>query len=734
MTRFSIINLSRRGFLRAGLAAGAGLTLGLYLPTSRSKELQAGPGLAGGAARDPGSFEPNAFVRIGSDDTVTVIVKHLEMGQGTYTGLPTLVAEELDARWDQIRAAGAPADAERYNNLFWGPAQGTGGSTAIANSFEQMRKAGAAARRMLIAAAAERWQVPTDGIEVAEGVLTHPSGQKASFGELAETAAGQPVPEEVSLKDPSQFRLIGNPSTHRKDSPPKIDGSARFTQDVRLPGMLTAVVAHPPRFGGEVKAFDPAKALAVAGVERVVEITGGVAVLGRDFWSAKRGRDALAAAIEWDEGHAFRLGSEEITARYRRLAAEPGTVARSEGDAAAALERAEKVIEAEFTVPYLAHAAMEPMNCVIAPDGEGVRVLNGEQMQTADQAAVARVLGIAPERVRIDMLYAGGSFGRRANPKSDYLVEAAEIFKASGGSVPVKLQWTREDDTRGGWYRPLYLHRMRAGVDASGKPVAWEHRIVGQSIAAGTAFEPMLVKAGVDQTSVEGAANLPYAIPNLQVDLHSVALGVPIQWWRAVGSTHTAFATECLIDELAAAAGRDPVRYRMELLEGQLRHQGVLRLAAEKAGWGGPLAEGRARGVAVHESFNSYVAQVAEVTLRKGGAFSVDRVVIAVDCGIAVNPDVVAAQMEGGMGFGLSAALMSELTLEEGLVQQSNFHDYQVLRMDRMPKSVEVHIVPSTEPPTGVGEPATPVIAPAVANALAAATGRRLRRLPLQLS
>jgi isoquinoline 1-oxidoreductase beta subunit len=359
--------------------------------------------------------------------------------------------------------------------------------------------------------------------------------------------------------------------------------------------------------------------------------------------------------------------------------------------------------------------------------------MNGEQFQTADQAAVAGVLGLEPAQVQIDMLYAGGSFGRRANPQSDYPIEAAQIFKAAGGKVPIKLQWTREDDMQAGWYRPLFLHRLRAGLDESGKPVAWQHRIVGQSIMAGTGFEAQMVVDGVDQTSVEGAANLPYGIPNVLVDLHSPKLPVPVQWWRSVGSTHTAFAVECLIDELATAAGRDPVEFRMALLEGHPRHQGVLKLAAEKAGWGKPLPEGRGRGVAVHESFNSYVAQVAEVTVRKGGAFRVERVVIAVDCGIAVNPDVIKAQMEGGMGFGLSAALLSEITLEDGEVEQSNFHDYQVLSMDQMPQ-VEVYIVPSAEAPTGVGEPATPVIAPAVANALFAATGQRLHSLPLQLA
>ncbi len=730
MSQTSIRKLSRRAFLTTGLVAGAGLTLGIHLP-ARAEDRRAGPGIAGGGEREPGAFAPNAFVRIGTDDTVTVIVKHLEMGQGTYTGLPTLVAEELDARWDQVRAEGAPADAERYNNLFWGPAQGTGGSTAIANSYEQMRKAGAAARQMLVAAAAERWKVPPAEIGVRDGILSHASGVSARFGELAESAARQPVPDEVALKDPSEFRLIGNASLRRKDSAGKIDGSALFTQDMRLPGMLTALVAHPPRFGARVRSFDAAAAEAIPGVVQVVQIPSGVAVLARDFWSAKLGRDALR--VDWDESDAMALGSAEILEQYRELAARPGKPARVAGDVEAALAGASRLIEAEYSVPYLAHAAMEPLNCVIEPLPDGVRVLNGEQFQTADQAAVAAVLALEPKQVRIRMLYAGGSFGRRANPASDYPVEAAHCFKAAGGKVPVKLQWTREDDTRGGWYRPLYLHRLRAGLDADGKPVAWQHRIVGQSIMAGTAFEPMLVVDEVDQTSVEGAANLPYAIPNILTDLHSPTLPVPVQWWRSVGSTHTAFAVESLIDELAAAAGQDPVAYRMTLLDGHPRHQGVLKLAAERSGWGEPLGEGRGRGVAVHESFNSYVAQVAEVTVRKGGSFRVDRVVIAVDCGVAINPDVIRAQMEGGMGFGLSAALLSEIRLENGAAIQSNYHDYKVLRIDGMPE-VEVHIVPSAEPPTGVGEPATPVIAPAVANALFAATGQRLRTLPLKLA
>jgi len=584
---------------------------------------------------------------------------------------------------------------------------------------------------MLVEAAARRWQVEATQIRVRDGVLSHPDGKRATFGELAEAAADLPVPAGVLLKDPAEFRLIGNPKLRRKDSAGKLDGSALFTQDVKLPGMLTVVVAHAPRFGAKLKSFDQSPAQAIPGVKQVVRIPTGVAVLAEDFWSAKLGRDALAPSIRWDETAAFKLGSDEILSRYRALAAQPGTLARTAGDPEQASAAADQVIAAEFVVPFLAHAAMEPLNCVIAPAGEGVRILNGEQSQTADQAAVAGVLGLKPEQVSIEMLFAGGSFGRRANPKSDYVVETAEIFKAIGGKVPVKLQWTREDDTRGGWYRPLYLHRLRAGLDKQGDPLFWEHRIVGQSIISGTAFEQALTVDGVDHTSVEGASNLPYRIPNLRVDLHSPRLGVPVLWWRSVGSTHTAFAVECMIDELAVAAGRDPVDYRLALLAGQPRQQGVLKLAAAKADWGEDPGKGRGCGVAVHKSFNSSVAQVVEVTVR-GDAFSVDRVVIAVDCGIAVNPDVIKAQMEGGMGFGLSAALGDALTLKEGYVEQSNFHDYQVLRINRMPR-VEVYIVPSTEPPTGVGEPATPVIAPALANALAAATGRRLYRLPLKL-
>lgn len=719
---------TRRGFLKGG----AGLALAIVAPTVALAEV-GGPGHAGSAMVD-GEFSPNAFLRIGTDGTVTVVSKHLEMGQGVYTGLATLVAEELDADWSRVTVEGAPADAKRYSNLFW-KAQGTGGSTAIANSYEQMRRAGATARAMLVSAAAQKWKVPASQITVKNGIVSHAaSGRKAGFGELAEAAAQLPVPANVKLKNPKDFTLIGR-SAPRVDSVAKTTGRATFTQDVKLPGMLVAVVAHPPRFGGRVKSVDDKAARAIKGVSDVVVIPNGVAVLAADYWTAKKGRDALK--VEWDEAQAYRGSSDAIVADYRERAKAPGLNARNDGNAEAALAKAGKVIEAEYVFPYLAHASMEPLNCVMKLENGECEVWNGEQLHTVDQFSLAKTLGIEADRVKLNMVYAGGSFGRRANPQSDYLLETAQIVKAINGRAPVKLVWSREDDMRGGFYRPIYLHRVRAALDAKGMPVAWQQRIVGQSIIAGSPFEPMLVKDGVDITSVEGASTLPYAIPNLNVDLHTTNadVKVPVQWWRSVGSTHTAYATELFIDELAQAAGKDPVAYRMALLKKHPRHAGVLKLAADKAGWNKPLAPAadgatRGRGVAVHESFNSFVAEVVEVTVQKDGSFKVDRVVCAVDCGVVVNPDVVRAQMEGGIGYALAAALTGSITLKDGVVEQSNFNDYPVLRINEMPK-VEVHIVKSAAAPTGVGEPGVPPLAPALASALRAATGKVIHTLPI---
>lgn len=727
----NIENLSRRRFLQGG----AGLTLGFCLPGIAAAAAAAGPGKAGDGLAAPVIFEPNAFLRIGADNSVTVLSKHLEMGQGTYTGLATMLAEELDADWAQVRVEGAAADAKRYNNLFWGAAQGTGGSTAMANSWEQMRKAGAAGRAMLVAAAAKRWQVPAGKITVERGVVRHAASKhSATFGELAEAAAQETVPSEVTLKTPDQFRLIGK-QAKRKDTRAKITGKAQFTQDVQLPGMLVAVVAHPPRFGGKVKSLDASAAQAVKGVVEVVQIPQGVAVLARDTWTAKKGRDALR--VEWDDSAAFKLGSDEILARYREMAKKPGQVAKQQGNAEQALAGASKVVSAAYDFPYLAHAAMEPMNCVVQLTAAGCEVWNGEQLHTGDQYALAGLFGLKPEQVVIHMLYAGGSFGRRACKDSDYVLEAAHIVKAMQAKAPVKLVWLREDDMRAGYYRPAFHHALQAGIDAQGNVVGWTHRLVGQSILIGSPFEKMLVKDGIDGVSVEGAANLPYVIPNLTVDLHTPTdIGVPVLWWRSVGSSHTAFSTEAFLDEVAAAAGKDPLALRLELLKDHPKYAAVLRLAADKAGWGQPLKAGKAgerrgRGIAVHESFNSVVAQVAEVTVSKSGDLRVDRMVCAVDCGTAINPDNVRAQVEGGVGFALSAVLHGEITLKDGIVEQGNFDGYPPLRIGEMPK-VEVHIVPSTAPPTGIGEPGVPPVAPAVANAIAAATGKRLHRLPIR--
>lgn len=727
MSQTTVQNLSRRRFL---CEAGT-LTLGFCLPTLVA------PPAVGQTVTDSTSppFAPNAFLRIHADDTVTVVSKHLEMGQGTYTGLATILAEELDADWNKVRVEGAPADAKRYNNLFWGAAQGTGGSTAMANSWEQLRQAGASGRAMLVSAAAKRWRVPASEISVQDGVVRHaPSRRQARFGELAAAAAREAVPAQVVLKDPNDFRLVGKHAP-RKDSPEKTDGSAVFTQDVHLPGMLVAVVAHPPRFGAFVRHFDATAAKRVKGVVDVVQIPSGIAVLADDTWSAKKGRDALS--IEWDESRAFKLGTDEILARYRELAKTPGVVARRSGDPEQAFAEAAMLVEASFDFPYLAHAAMEPMNCLIRLSDDGCEVWNGEQLHTGDQGRLATLFGLSPEQVQIHMVYAGGSFGRRANTHSDYVVEAAHIVKAIAGRAPVKLVWLREDDMRAGYYRPMFHHVLAAALDARGRITGWRHRLVGQSILLGSPFESAMVKEGIDAVSVEGAANLPYALPNQLVDLHTpMDIGVPVLWWRSVGSSHTAYSTEVFLDQVARAVGKDPLSLRLELLVDHPRHVGVLRLAAERAAWATPLLPGpqgtrRGRGIAVHESFHSYVAQVAEVTIAPDGTVKVDRVVCAVDCGIAINPDNIRAQVEGAVGFALSAALYGEITLDSGFVQQSNFDGYPLMRIAEMPR-VEVHIVPSEEKPTGIGEPGVPPLAPAVANAIGAAIGKYPSRLPFR--
>ncbi|MFD1703026.1 molybdopterin cofactor-binding domain-containing protein [Methylopila henanensis] len=712
-------DLNRRGFLAVAGGAGLGLMIGIRATPA-------------GAATGPVQFNP--FVKVAPDGAVTVIVKHLDKGQGVATGLATIVAEEMDADWATIRTEFAPANPELYANLAF-KAQGTGGSTSIANSWDQYRTAAATARAALVKTAADEWKVPVGEIKVESGVISHPSGKKGSFGQFADKAGAAPepvaAPQAPQFKDPKDYRLIGKEGVHRVDNDSKTDGTAIYTQDLKFPGMLVAVVAHPPKFGAKPKSFDDAETKKVKGVEHVVQIPNGVAVLAKSTWAAIKGRTALK--VEWDETGAETRGSEAMLAACREAVAKPGVAtATNAGDAEGALKGAAKVIEANFAFPYLAHAAMEPLNaCVELKDG-AVKITTGAQFQSIDLAVASQVAGVPMDKVTIDTVWAGGSFGRRAVPNSDYIAEAITIAKASGLTTPIKLVWTREDDMKGGYYRPMYAHKVKAAIGPDGMPVAWHHRIAGQSIMTGTAMEAMLVKDGVDDTSVEGASNLAYAVPNLKVELTTIKTGVPVLWWRSVGHTHTAHAVESVIDELAHAAGKDPVEYRLALLEDKPRHTAALKLAAEKAEWKGPnsLGKGKGRGVAVHESFASYVAQIVDVSIQKDGSVKVDRVVAAIDCGLVVNPDVVRAQIEGGVGYGLGAALRNAITLADGEVEQGNFDTYEPLRITDMPK-VEVHMVPSGEKPTGVGEPGVPPLAPALANAIFAATGKRVRDLPL---
>lgn len=711
---------ARRSFLKGvGATTAMALTIGFEWGGSTRHALAA-------AAARP--FAPNAFLRVGPDNSVTVIAKHVEMGQGAYTGIATIVAEELDADWAQIRVESAPADAKRYANLAFGNIQGTGGSSAMANSWLQLREAGAKARAMLLAAAASKWQVPVAQLSAEHGTVYHArTRRRATFGALAPAAAALPVPQTVTLKDPKDFKLIGSHAP-RVDVPAKTDGTAQFTIDVAFPGMLVALLQRPPLFGATVKSFDASAAKAVPGVVQVVQVPRGVAVVAKSFWAAKQGRDALK--VEWDDTKAEKRSSAAIMDEYRRIAEQPGRPARVEGDATKAIQGAARKISATYEFPYLAHAPMEPLDAVVKLTAERCEIWAGDQFQTIDQANAAHTAGLQPQQVRIHTLYAGGSFGRRANPGSDYIVEAVSIAKALGANgTPIKLQWTREDDIHGGLYRPMYFHKLEAGLNGDGQLTGWRHVIVGQSIIEGTPFAAM-VKDGIDSTSVEGAANIAYAIPNLDVQLSTTRTGVPVLWWRVVGNSHTAFAVEAFIDEVAHAGGQDPYAFRRNLLAHSPRMKAVLELAAEKAGWSStPMPPGKGRGIAVSEAFKTYVAQVAEVSVDKDGKVKVDRVVCAVDCGTPINPDVIAAQMEGGIGFGLGAVLHGAITLKDGRIEQNNFDGYQVLRIDEMPK-VEVHIVPSTEAPTGVGEPGVAPVGPAVANAIFAATGKRVHVLP----
>ncbi|MGH8208816.1 MAG: molybdopterin cofactor-binding domain-containing protein, partial [Steroidobacteraceae bacterium] len=653
--------LTRRQFLKLTSLAGSGLTLGILLPGCGARS-----GGGAGAAAVPLAMP---FVRVAPDNTVTVLCKHLEAGQGVWTGLPAIVAEELDASWEQMHVESAPAQVPLYGNLaMGGTIQSTGGSTSVANSWQQLRQAGATARAMLVAAAAKDWNVPAGEITVSEGVVSHAgAGRQATFGELAGSAAKEPVPTNVTLKAPANFRIVGRQKLPRLDARAKSTGKQQFAIDVMLPGMMTALVMRPPRFGAKVSSFDATGARAVRGVVDVVQIPRGVAVVARDLWSAKKGREALS--VTWDESGAEKRGTAALIKEYRAMGrgSEALTAAQS-GDADAALKRAVHRVEGEFEFPYLAHATMEPLTAVCRLTPGKCEIWAGCQFQTVDQANAAAAVGLKPEQVSINTLAAGGTFGRRATPDSDYISEVASIASATGGKYPVRLIWTREDDITGGRYRPLNYHRISASIDKEGK-IAYRQRVVGQSIIADTPFAAMMMKNGLDPTAIGGSAAEQYDLEHAHVSWSRAKVGVPVLWWRSVENTHMAFSKEVMIDELAQAVGKDPVAFRLSLLGKHPRHVGALRLVAEKAGWDKPFSnkKGRGRGVAVHESFGSVVAQVAEVTVS-GNKISVDRVVCAVDCGIAVTPDVVKAQMQSGIGYGLSAALYGKITLTDGHV------------------------------------------------------------------
>ncbi|WP_181701109.1 xanthine dehydrogenase family protein molybdopterin-binding subunit [Chthonobacter albigriseus] len=708
---------SRRGFLKILGGAGAGLIVGAMLP----------PGSLVGAAKAANGADAvfNPFVEIAPDGVVTVVIKHLDKGQGIATGLATLVAEELDAAIEQVKTRFAPADNARYANLMFGM-QGTGGSTSIANSWEQYRTAGAVARAMLIEAAAKAWGVPAAEVTVAAGKLSHASGKSGGFGEFADAAAGLTAPEKPALKSPDQWVYIGK-RFPRVDVPNKSSGAPdTYAMDIHQENMLVVVLARPPKWGATVKSVNDAAARAVKGVVDVKSGPFGVAVFADKTWPAMKARDLLE--VEWDFAKAETRGTAELEAEYKALLEQPGAIARDDGGIDEALAGAAKVISSSYAFPYLAHAPMEPLDTTILVEDGKATIWTGSQMPTVDQGTAAAILGLKPEQVDVVTRWAGGSFGRRAILDAHYVAEAALVAKAWGKPQPLKVVWTREDDIKGGYYRPMYLHQVKAGIDANGTVVGWKHAIVGQSIFAGTAMESYVVKDGVDDSSVEGVRDTTYGVSKMRVDLHSPKVGVPVLWWRSVGHTHTAYVMETMIDALAREAGKDPVAYRLELIKDDPRKVAVLKLAAEKAGWSDKPAEGRYRGVAVHKSFGTYVAEVAEISMD-GGSVKVEKVTCAVDCGIAVNPDNIKAQMEGGIGFGLGAVLRNGITLTEGAVDQANFDTYEPIRISDMPE-VEVHILPSAEAPSGVGEPGVPPIGPAVANAIFQATGKHPLKLP----
>jgi len=713
------VNVSRRGLLQAAGSVAAGLVIPFYAAPVRIARA------ATAAASGPPPV--NAFLRIGTDDTVSVVLSHVEMGQGIWTGMSMLIAEELECDWSKVRPEHSGV-APVYNHTRYGPFQITGGSSSTNSEFDRYRTVGATAKDMLVRAAAARWKVSPASCTVAKGVISH-GAKTLTFGQVAEDAMKLKPPASVRLKAPEEWKLLGT-VVKRLDTPEKITGKAVYGMDISFPGLRTAVVARPPAFGAKLVTYDATAALAIPGVEKVVPTNNGVAVVAKHFWAAKLGRDALS--VTWSKPEGGGVTDATLLADFVARARKPGAVAADVGKVESALADAATRYDVQYDVPYLAHAPMEPLNCTVKIDGNRCEIWSGTQSLTFDRMSAARVLGIPPENVTIHVPFLGGAFGRRGVQTSDFVTEATLVAKAAG--VPVKVVWTREDDIRGGYYRSAFLHRVQVGVDKSGMPVAWDHVVVGESILSQTPLFEKMVKNGVDESSVEGVHDSPYleAVAAKRVSLHSPKTAIPVSWLRAVGHTHTAFAMESMLDELAHAAGKDPLAYRLALLEKKPRHATALKLAAEKGSWGKPLLAGRARGLAVHEAFGSIVAELAEVSVERG-KIRVHRVTCAVDCGTAINPLALEAQIQGAVAYALTSTLYGKLTLVDGQVQESNFHDYKPLRMFEMPQ-IAVHVISSGAPMGGIGEPACAPLAPAVANAVFALTKQRLRTLPLRLT
>ena len=696
----TVRKVNRRSFLKIGIGTAAGLTIGFTLPESSRLR-----------AQSDGAFALNGYVHIGADDTVTLVLAKSEMGQGPMTSLSQILADELDCDWKKVQARFAPVDPKLYGSM-----QGTYGSMSIRTGWDPMRKAGATARAMLIEAAAERWGIDKSQCRTENGsVINTTNNQRLSYGSLAEAAAKLPAPSGVALKNPSQFKYIGK-SMKRLDTPLKVNGAATFGIDAKIPGMQYAVLARCPVFGGKVASFDATKAQAVPGVKHVVKISNGIAVIADNTWNAMEGRRALQ--IQWDEGPLANLSSADIRKMFAEAAEKPGAIARKTGDAPAALSAASKKLEAVYEAPYLSHAPMEPMNATAHVRADSCEVWAATQIQTAAKQTAMQVTGLPADKVEIHTLFLGGGFGRRGG--ADFIQEAVEISKTAG--VPVKLTWSREDDMTHDLYRPASYTKFAGALDAEGWPQAWHTRVACPSFAG--------MRNGVDFAAVQGIDDIAYAIPNIQVEYTKTEPGIPTTFWRSVGYSQNTFFTESFLDELAAAGGKDPLEVRRRLLANTPRMRSVVELAADKAGWGKPLPAGRARGIAVVNNIGSFNAQVAEVSIEKG-KLRVHRIVCAVDCGQVVNPAIIEAQIQSGIVYGLSAALKGGITIKNGRVEQQNFHQYEVLRIDEMPV-VEVYIVPSQNAPGGIGEASTPTTAPAVANAIFALTGKRVRKLPIR--